>query len=409
MLIETGRKIIFDSRRCTQCGGCLAVCKTGSLKNVPAPHGLFTITWQEESCSHCLSCIRVCPAYYLPEAGFDPRKLDGALGFLLAFAGNEQIRRQASSGGAGRLLVKTALSTGMADLAYTLKKDASCPWAEGGFWQKGEDISQMPNSMYLPILVMKNLVLKQRLKSLLIVGTPCQLLAAEALVGKKVDRLYKVAIYCKQQKDFRATKYCAKRLNIPILKGHAEDIHNVSYRGDGWPGKVTVNQSSLAWEQAAGVPFGKRLWRVPGCRFCPDAFGFNVDLTLLDPWGIRQENALGETLVVVWTRQGQELLQNASGELQIENLTPEEGLKAINIGDMLQKAALVNYYLGRSVSLRTWLAGRGEEIQGSFYETILEYLNLPTLGHKLIAHAPDLRNMFLHGLRSHIGRKSTSP
>lgn len=399
MLVETAQKITFDLQRCTQCGGCLAACKTGSLKLSSAPHGLYNISWQEESCNHCLSCIRICPAHCLPEAGFNSSKLDKVLGFFLAFARDPVIRRHASSGGAGRILIKTSLDAALADSAYTLKTTASYPWAAGGFWQKGEDIFGMPNSMYLPILVMRNLVLKKKQMSLLVVGTPCQLLAAEALVGKKVDRLLKVAIYCKQQKDFRATQYCAGRLNIPTLCNTPEKIHRVSYRGDGWPGCVTVNGRRLAYDQAAAVPFGKRLWRVPGCRFCPDAFGLNVDLSLMDPWGICKENTMGETLVVAWTTQGVELLQAATGELQVENITNEEGLNAINTEDMLRKAALVNYYLGRRVALRTWLAGRGEELQTRLYETLLGHLKLPPLGHKLIAHAPDLRNIFLPDFR----------
>jgi coenzyme F420-reducing hydrogenase beta subunit len=395
MLTETAQGIVFDPERCTQCGGCLAACKTGSLKALSAAHGLFRISWQGEDCTRCQACIRSCPAHRLPEAGLDPKKLDTALGFSLAAARDRQIRRQASSGGAGRLLVKTALDSGLADLAYTLKNAAAYPWAEGGFWQKGDDLASMPNSMYLPILAMKNLRLKEKRKSLLVVGTPCQLVAAEALAGKKADRLFKVAIYCKQQKDFRATEYCAKRLKITTRGEAPGQIREVAYRGEGWPGRVMVNRRNLAWEQAAGVPFGKRLWRVPGCRFCPDAFGIDVDLTLLDPWGIRQENPLGETLVVAWTKQGLALLAAAGGELQVEPLAPEEGKRAINLGDMRRKAALVNYYLGWPVPLTTRLAGLGERLQGWMYEALLERFSLPTIAHKLIAHAPDLRDLFL--------------
>ena len=298
------------------------------------------------------------------------------------------------------MLVKTALGSGLANLAYTLKNAAAYPWAEGCFWQRGDDIASMPNSMYLPILVMKNLRLQERQNSLLVVGTPCQLMAAEVLAGKKADRLFKVAIYCKQQKDFRATEYYAKRLKIPKGGEAPGSIHEVAYRGEGWPGRVLVNQRSLAWEQAAGVPFGKRLWRVPGCRFCPDAFGLNVDLTLLDPWGIRQKNPLGETLVVAWTSEGLELLEASGGELQIEGISPEDGKSAINLGDMCRKATLVNYYLGRPVALRARLAGIGEQFQGRMYETLLGRFSLPSIIHKLIAHAPDLRDVFLPKLHS---------
>ncbi len=409
MLLETPKGIEFEPGRCTQCGACLAACKTGSLQAFPAQHGLFSIMWSEENCSHCLACTHVCPAHQLPQAGFDPGKLDRALGYSLAFARDQDIRRQASSGGTGRLLIKRALATKLADLAYTLKEIEGYPWAEGSFWQKGDDVACMPNSMYLPILVMKNLRLKrlkEKYRSLLVVGTACQLLAAEKLVGKKVQKLYKVAIYCKQQKDFRATKYCARRLNLPTDSSIPGKISKVVYRGDGWPGKVKFNQCGLAWEQAAAVPFGKRLWRVPGCRFCPDAFGINADLTLLDPWGIRSKSDLGETLVVAWTARGAELLQVAAEELQVENLSAEMGKNAIDVADMFRKAALVDFYLGNRVSLRTRLAGWGEVLQCHLYQGILETLRFPSIVHKLIAHAPDLRNLFLPDMDSHVRNRS---
>jgi coenzyme F420-reducing hydrogenase beta subunit len=191
MLTETSKGIVFEPERCSQCGGCLAACKTGCLKALPAAHGLFHISWNEENCYRCLACIRTCPAHRLPLQGFDPAKLEGALGFSLAFARDQQVRKQASSGGTGRLLFKKALDTEQVELAYTLKAVDTYPWAEGSFWQKGDDITNMPNSMCLPILSMKNMKLKDKHKhkhkSLLVVGTACQLLAAEKLVGIKLD------------------------------------------------------------------------------------------------------------------------------------------------------------------------------------------------------------------------------
>lgn len=78
------------------------------------------------------------------------------------------------------------------------------------------------------------------------------------------------------------------------------------YRGDGWPGIVRVDGFELPYSRAAQIPFGKRLWTVPGCGICGDSFGMEAgaDITLMDPWTICSHNELGETLVTVHTQKG---------------------------------------------------------------------------------------------------------
>ena len=322
-------------------------------------------------------------------------RLSQVRGFMLASAKDKEVRRRSSSGGAARMIISGALESAVVEKAYSLRKTEAYPWAEGSFWEHGDDVGRMPNSMYMPLPVMGNLKLNAPLDSLLVVGTACQLLAAERIAANRVERLLKVAVYCKQQKDFRATAYYAKRLGIGIKPGVPGAVSAVSYRGGGWPGRVEVNRRSIPWETAAAVPFGKRLWRVPGCRFCPIPFGHDADLTLLDPWGIRPHNSLGETLVIAWSEQGEKLIAAASSHLFLEYLQTETARKAINFADMRYKAALIPYYLGRPVSFRTMLAGLGEEIQAKLYEAVLECLSLPAVLHKLIAHAPDLRDLLL--------------
>lgn len=84
------------------------------------------------------------------------------------------------------------------------------------------------------------------------------------------------------------------------------------YRGEGWPGFVRINNNSIKWETAAILPFGRRLWCVPGCDICGDPFGMeiNADISLMDPWVIKEENSLGETLVTIHSDIGRRLLYN---------------------------------------------------------------------------------------------------
>ena len=155
--------------------------------------------------------------------------------------------------------------------------------------------------MYLPILVNKYLNTVGNEKTILLIGTTCQLLAAEYFLKKKCEQLYKIALFCKQQKNLKSTCFLAKRTGFsPIDKNGAQ----VEYRGGNWPGQVKIGGKTMKWETAAALPYGKRLWRVPGCRMCPNPFGGGADLTLADPWGIDKAGDFGNTLIAVWTEKG---------------------------------------------------------------------------------------------------------
>lgn len=51
---------------------------------------------------------------------------------------------------------------------------------------------------------------------------------------------------------------------------------------------LRLQPKKIAWEKAALMPFGKKLWMVPGCNICGNPFGIDVDITVLDPWNIEK-------------------------------------------------------------------------------------------------------------------------
>ncbi|BBO92878.1 hypothetical protein DSCOOX_60580 [Desulfosarcina ovata subsp. ovata] len=251
------------------------------------------------------------------------------------------------------------------------------------------DISQVAPSMYLPILAMKNLRPKQNVESIAIVGTTCQLLAASKLLKGRVDKIIRIAIFCKQQKHLGFTHFIKKRLRINTN----EPVAEVEYRGSGWPGKMSINKHSLDYEMAAAIPFGKRLWCLPACNFCPSPFGYKADLTLADPWGIEPSEGSGKTMAIAWTSLGQELLRNTL------NLEFKPGLDissikgSIDWKSLLRKNELTKYYLGEKVPIALQIAGLSEKVQTRFLEQVLSSIRLPALLYKVIAHLPNLQSI----------------
>ena len=388
MLTKKNNFIYFNINRCCQCGACLSICNSGALSVNIDNKGLHHIILDEEKCTQCLKCIRVCPAHILPNMPVPT--LGEALGVWLVHARDENTRNAASSGGAGRLLFKTAIEGGVVDTGYALKSKEGYPWAEGRFWKELIDVSLMPNSIYHPVLALRNFDEKPECTSLVVIGCPCQLAAVQLLVGKKT-RLIKIAIYCKQQKHLGFAEYVAKSIGQKFCMH--ENITPVRWRGDGWPGTVSMGGVKLIHEEIAAVPFGRHLWRVPGCKNCANPYGNDVDITLSDPWGI-ESRGLGKTLVVVWTKVGAELLEQASDELSVKGIPVETAVKAFNKSDEKLKAVLAK---SRACDTRSpigvRLAGWVEDCQVRALEYLLGRVVLPKIVLKVIAHLPDFRRI----------------
>ncbi len=393
MLSRTKDNIVFDINRCVQCGACLAVCPHKALSEILRGDGLWLISRDSKKCNKCFKCVAVCPAHNLPKNQVNRSDLTKILQLCLVHAEDQEVRRRSSSGGAARVISSAVLEAGITDAVYSVAKAPEYPWAKGQLWKKPIDISQMANSMYLPILANKKLDTVKGLRSILLIGTTCQLLAAENFLKTQCEQIFKVAIFCKQQKNIKFTYHIAKRLEQDTF-----DIKNaaIEYRGGGWPGQIKINEKEMNYETAAALPFGKRLWRVPGCRMCSNPFGKDSDLTLADPWGIDQAGEPGNTLVVVWTEKGRDLLAACKKKLHMEDIDKMLLPKSVMWKDIAKKRILSDYYLGEKVSLSVRFAGRAERLQTALFEILLEKVPLPGIAYKIMARLPDSPDFFLN-------------
>jgi len=389
-LVFSKKKLAFDLGRCCQCGCCLAACERGALEELLNPDGLWVIQWKEELCDFCGRCVSVCPASVLPSEPLREEDWLTAQGSFLIYAKNTEVRRMASSGGVARTLLAGLVNKGYVDTGYTLRKSTIYPWAEGSFWYAPVDLSAMPNSIYLPILAYKNFKMDKPLHSIFLIGTACQLRAAEQLIKKKAEKVIKVALYCKQQKTLGFARFLAKRLGVEL---DLEKFTPISFRGNGWPGQVNIEHKTMAYEVIAALPFGKRLWRVPGCRFCMNPAGVNVDLTLADPWEIEGHDSLGKTLVLAWTQEGLRTISENEDLLSVEPVNLSAAMKSMGWSNVKRRQKLVDFYLGRDVGLRATISGKGEQLQTKVLERLLSHYKLPDFLYKVLAHLPDMGNI----------------
>ncbi|WP_237671703.1 Coenzyme F420 hydrogenase/dehydrogenase, beta subunit C-terminal domain [Syntrophus gentianae] len=258
----------------------------------------------------------------------------------------------------------------------------SYPWAMGGYISQESCNAQVSNSKYLPVPVCENL---RQLSpgNLLVVGTPCQLLAMEAFYRSTKVRLIKICILCKQQKTFNFSRFMAKRLGVTDYKSVP-----IQYRGDGWPGKIAIGTKKMCWEEAAALPYSKRLWSVPGCFFCTHPLGSNADLTLADPWKIMNTKQSGMTMILIRTEAGEKLLDLSCKEIALQSIDSDRAKLSVDWQGIQAKQKRTKYYLSKSLGGGTRLKFKVGDFQRASYEWLLLSLKLPELALKVLNRMP---------------------
>lgn len=396
MLILNNNIITYNHSLCQQCGICKAICPQNAISFVNQTNGLNSITIDINKCILCQKCVKVCPSN--KESSFeDYFKNFPFKKYYLAYNNNSQIRRESSSGGVCKTLIIEGLKTGYIDGVYSLKKTDTYPYVEGEFYTRDNipQYNDIPNSVYHSVMLCTEINKIKECNRLMIVGTSCQLRALTKVVKYKCKELISVCIFCKQQKTLDSTRFLAKIMETKIPESLK---FTASYRGNGWPGIVKINKAKLSWNRAAQLPFGRRLWTVPGCDICGDSFGLEAgaDISLMDPWTIRPENEWGETLIIVHSEKGFELLKNIPN-LILEEKSFKEVEPALSLKDVWRKQQLVPFFRGETTEDKLVKAGKAEIKQRRLLQHIAEKMpRMPILFYRILCKFPDFRNKILN-------------
>lgn len=396
MLTFSNQKVEFSYRHCQQCGICETICPRHAISVSFKQDGTTYISINEALCILCKRCVDVCPANKLQEYnGYINRFINKK--YYLAYNVDDRIRGKSSSGGVGKTIAIESLKHGLVDGVYTLKKIENYPFAEGEFYTRDNipNYEDIPNSIYHSIPVCKNVDRIKRCKRLLLIGTACQLRAMSSVVSHKADEVIKICIFCKQQKTLDSTRFFAKIMGTSVPQSLK---FFVRYRGEGWPGIVQIDKLELPWNRASQIPFGRRLWTVPGCDICGDSFGVNIgaDITLMDPWKIRTPNNLGETLLTVHTDIGLSLINNIDSIVVAEE--PFEFVeRALSLKDVWRKQQTEPFFRGQDCSKKVYRAGRAELLQRKILAKIVNvFPKMPVIFYRILCKVfPDLRNILL--------------
>lgn len=277
------------------------------------------------------------------------------------YAGDAEIRRAGSSGGAASALALFAIERGgMFAVLHTAAREAVPYLNETVVSRSRTEMLARTGSRYAPASPGDGLgQIEAAPGPCVFIGKPCDV-AGAAMAARARPALAEklgltIAFFCAGVPSTRGTLDLLKNVGVD----DPESVESIRYRGNGWPGRWTVrfrthdsgvDERSLSYEESWGFLTKYVQWR---CRLCPDHTGEFADIAVGDPWYRPvQPGEPGNSLIVARTPRGRDFLHAAAAAGYIVLETRDASLLPRSQPNLLRARGAV---WGRLLALR--LAG----------------------------------------------------
>lgn len=319
------------------CGVCRVGCPKDAVRITrDSSRGLFRPEVDACLCVGCRRCLKICPgigfdyAKYAPVSSVNEDHPGGEAvtsDCYLGHAVDESIRYSSSSGGVVTALLLDALEMKLISGAVVTKFSDEDPLLTvPRIATNREEIIAAAGSKYCPVQIGDTLQeLKHRDGRFAVVGLPCHIHGIRKLQENdgfwKEKIAYCLGLYCLNNNSFNGTSYFLRAKGINI-----RDVKNIRYRGEGWPGKITINLQDggkASFNRPANEPLlsERRLLKsafhydfmIPRCLTCPDLTSEAADVAFADPWhlgNLLKKEKKGKTLIRVRGLNGKKLIED---------------------------------------------------------------------------------------------------
>lgn len=274
-------------------------------------------------------------------------------GVFYGWSNDVSVRYEASSGGIISQTLKYLLKKNMVDAVLHIEKDMENPLKNKAVVCTNEaEIMRGAGSRYAPAVLLKHLpqVLKTY-KRVAVVGKPCDIRAVKNYASEHnevADRIvYTFSFFCGGMPSEKASERVVEKLG-----GKLNDVLDISYRGNGWPGYASVTTKNgdvlqMSYVDSWGKILGRDIHRY--CKFCVDGISELADFTCGDGWYETEsgypshEEHDGRNIILVRTEKGKKLLNemNIAGEISLDPITDYEAvLNNIQPGQLARRQIL---------------------------------------------------------------------
>lgn len=313
---------------CTGCGICAGVCPEGIIEIRRTSGGLYLPTSKHSGCGECGLCKSVCPGKSLNMTDLSSsifrvddegdRLLGHYIECYFGHSTNDVLRRQSSSGGLVSELAIYALEKKLVDGVIVTATNRKEPLEPQVFIARTrEEVVLSSGSKYCPVplgVAIKG-ILKQNGK-FAIVGLPCHIHGvrkAETIVKELRSKIaIHIGLFCSHTINFLGTEYLLRRIGL-----EKKDVSRLDYRGGEWLSKISIETRNgkatyLPYEDFWQPLFLPCFFTPVRCTMCPDFTNELADISLGDAWLPQlMKNDQGESLVIIRSQQGRQLLQRA--------------------------------------------------------------------------------------------------
>lgn len=328
---------------CTGCGTCFSLCPGEAIElKIDKRTGTYVPLIDATRCNFCGLCFDSCPGHGVDLEGlnrtlFGKPPEDWRLGnvkeIYLGYSRDYAIRYSAASGGLVTSLILAALENNTINGALVTGMKTRTPWEPNPFIARTpEEVLASARSKYCPVPLNKGL--REIMKTdgrYAVVGLPCHIHGLRKAQEKnKVLRqriVFAIGLFCGSGRSFKALEFMLSRLNLTL-----EQVSDIQYRGDGWPGKLRIATTDGRTITAHLRDYYPLLcYHDPHrCSLCPDKFAELADISCGDAWlsSISKKNEPGMSIVVARTDRADRFLHGLSpGRVVLRDLSCEEFLR----------------------------------------------------------------------------------
>ena len=326
---------ITTSDLCTGCGTCKNICQKKAITfSINKKTGLYIPNVNEDFCVKCKLCLQVCPGW-----GTDYQKLeleifnhprnDDIVGRYLdlysGYSNDYETRFNSSSGGIVTQILMFALELGLITGALVTKMNDKNPLRPEPFIARTkEDLIEAAKSKYCPVpanLALDKILHSDKNEKFAVVGLPCHINGIRKFEHLNPDLKNKIVmhigLFCANTLSFCATENLLENLKIK-----KDTIKKIDYRGNGWPGGMTIHFTN---KEMIYIP--KNIYYdscfssfIPNrCTLCNDHTCELADISIGDAWLPKFiDDNIGQSIIIARSEKAQIFLFNATNDNVIE-------------------------------------------------------------------------------------------